>query len=110
MHGGYHDIDACPTLTLLTEGADDPVLGEFLQLAVAHRPPEELYDIRSDPDCLKNLADAGEHESLLVDLRVRLENFLRKMGDPRILDGGEVFETYKRYSRIRKFPKPDWAE
>ena len=30
--------------------------------------------------------------------------------DPRVLDGGEIFETYRRYSRVRKFPKPDWAE
>ena len=61
MHNGYHDIDACPTLTLLREGAEDPELSQFLHLAVDHRPAEELFDIRSDPDCLHNLADSSDH-------------------------------------------------
>lgn len=110
MHGGYHDIDACPTLTLLTEGADDPELSEFLHLAVDRRPAEELFDIRSDPACLNNLADSGAHAEVKGKLAQRLEVFLRQTKDPRMLDGGDIFETYKRYSRIRKFPKPDWAE
>lgn len=110
MHGAYHDIDACPTMTLLTTGAEDPVLGKFLQLAVARRPAEELYDIRSDPACLNNLANSAEHAEVKAELKKRLEDYLRQTGDPRILDGGEIFESYKRYSGIRTFPKPDWAE
>jgi len=110
MHGGYHDIDACPTLTLLTEGADNPELNKFLKLAVDHRPAEELFDIASDPDCINNLASSEGHAATKAELSAQLETFLRKTGDPRILDGGEVFESYKRYSRIRKFPKPEWAE
>lgn len=110
MHAAYHDIDACPTMTLLTEGADDPVLGKFLQLAVARRPAEELFDIRSDPACLNNLTDSATHAEVKAELSKRLEDFLKQSRDPRILDGGEIFESYKRYSRIRRFPKPDWAE
>jgi uncharacterized sulfatase len=110
MHSGYHDIDACPTLTQLTEGADDPELSKFLHLAVDHRPAEELFDVRSDPDCIHNLASSSAHANVKAELSKRLEDFLRETKDPRILDGGDIFETYKRYSRIRKFPKPAWAE
>ncbi len=110
MHGGYHDIDACPTLTLLTEGAEDPEIRKFLKLAVDHRPAEELFDIASDPDCINNLATSEDHAAIKKKLSEQLEEFLRKTGDPRILDGGDIFESYKRYSRVRKFPKPDWAE
>ena len=110
MHAAYHDIDACPTMTLLTEGVEDPELNKFLQLAVAHRPAEELFDIASDPDCLHNLAESPTHATTKKQLSRQLETFLRKTGDPRIIDGGEVFETYKRYSPIREFPKPDWAQ
>ena len=110
MHAAYHDIDACPTLSLLTSGADDPELGKFLQLAVAHRPAEELFDVRSDPDCIHNLAEAKSHAAIKAELSAKLEAFLRETGDPRILDGGDIFESYRRYSRIRKFPQPEWAK
>ena len=32
--------------------------------------------------------------------------YLTETEDPRILDGGDVFESYPRYSRIRSFPEP----
>lgn len=110
MHGGYHDIDACPTLSFLIDKADDPELGKFLKLAVEHRPAEELFDIRSDPACLNNLANSADHSDAKEKLARQLESFLRETKDPRIMDGGDVFETYKRYSRLRKFPKPEWAK
>jgi len=109
MHGGYHDIDACPALTLLVRGAGDPELSRYLHLAVAHRPAEELFDIQEDPACLHNLAGEKDFAPVREELAARLENYLRETGDPRVVDGGDVFETYKRYSRLRYFPKPDWA-
>lgn len=110
MHAGYHDIDGCPTMDFLTANADDPNVSGFLQLAVAHRPGEELFDIGSDPDCLHNLAESDSHADIKARLLRQLEEFLRQTKDPRILDGGDIFETYKRYSRVRKFPRPDWAK
>lgn len=109
MHAAYHDIDACPTLSFLTKHADHPELGTFLQWAVAHRPAIELFDIRSDPDCLQNLADSRSHAEVKAKLLRQLNDYLRETGDPRIIDGGDVFETYRRYSRLRAFPKPAWA-
>lgn len=109
-HGGYHDIDACPTLTHMIEGIQDPNMKRFLDLAVQHRPAEELFDIQSDPDCLNNLAASASHQQIKQELSGRLETYLRDTGDPRVLDGGDVFESYKRFSRVRKFPKPAWAK
>jgi N-sulfoglucosamine sulfohydrolase len=105
-HSGYKDIDACPSLDFLIENADDPKIGPFLQLATAKRPAEELYDIRKDPDCLYNLAAETSMEETRAALAEQLETKLRETGDARILDGGEIWETYKRYSPIRSFPEP----
>ena len=110
LHQGYHDIDKCPTLSLLTNNPDDEKLRHFLRLAVDHRPAEELFDIQADPACLKNLADSEAHASVHQELAQRLDEFLRRTKDPRAVDGGDIFETYKRYSRLRKFPKPAWAK
>ena len=110
MHGGYHDIDACPSLTFMIQNAEDAELGHFLGWSVDRRPAEELYAIGEDPACLNNLADVAEHQDRKQKLAAALEEFLRETGDPRVLDGGDIFESYRRYSRIRTFPRPDWAK
>lgn len=105
-HSGYKDIDDSPTLDFLIAQSNDPKLGRFLDLAVAKRPAEELFDIVNDPGCLRNLADDPRHADTRAALAKRLEDYLRQTGDARVLDGGEVWETYPRYSPIRDFPPP----
>lgn len=107
MHGAYHDIDSGPTLDLLTAGAEDPVLGKFLQLAVAKRPSEELFDIVKDPGCLTNLAAEPAFGKVKNNLAGQLMDYLKQTGDPRATSHGDLWETYPRYSPIRKFPPPD---
>lgn len=111
MHGGYHDIDACPALTHLIELRDDSKLGHFLSLAVDHRPAEELFEIRQDPDCLNNLAADPAFEKVRVELNTRLMAYLKETADARVVspNTGDIWETYPRYSGLRWFPTPDWA-
>ena len=111
LHGGYHDIDGGPTLSFLTAHADNPQIGRFLHLAVDHRPAVEVFDIKSDPGCLHNLAGRPEFAHTEAALRDQLETYLRETGDPRVVnrDGGDVFETYPRFSPQRSFPEPEWA-
>jgi len=103
---GYYDIDGCPSKTFLWEHRDDSTIGPFFHMAVDKRPAEELFDIRTDPGNVRNLADVPRYLGVLKQLRRELKQTLRETGDPRIIDGGDVFETYKRYSRIRTFPGP----
>ncbi|MCA9081293.1 MAG: sulfatase-like hydrolase/transferase, partial [Planctomycetaceae bacterium] len=111
-HSAYHDIDGCPSLSLLSRNSDDLTLTSFRDLAVQRRPEFELFDIRQDPGCLHNLAVDPKSAELLETLKEQLDNELRRTGDPRVVnpDGGEVFETYRRYAGIRAFPEPDWAK
>lgn len=112
MHGGYHDIDACPSLSFLIDQRDDAEIGKFLGLAVDRRPSEELFDIRNDPSCLNNLANDPAHTATKDRLQQRLFSYLGKTDDARVVgaDGGDVWETYPRYSSLRWFPTPDWAK
>ncbi|MCA9120934.1 MAG: sulfatase [Planctomycetaceae bacterium] len=112
MHGGYHDIDACPSLSFLIERRDDAKMGRFLSLAVDKRPAEELFDIRTDPSCLHNLASNRNHAAVRQELHDRLFDYLRQTNDSRLTapDGGDIWETYPRYSSLRWFPTPDWAK
>ena len=106
-HGGYHDIDACPSLTFLIENMNDKAIRPYFELSVSKRPGEELYNIKLDPGCIQNLVSNPKYEKVLANHRLEFEKTLRETGDPRILSGGDIFETYKRYNPIRKFPKPE---
>ncbi len=110
MHGGYHDIDACPSLDFLIENRDDAEIGKFFYLAVDRRPRYELFDIQKDPACLNDVAEVDK--DLRDQLVAELTEQLHTNRDPRVIDedGGEVWESYKRFSKVRTFPKPDWAE
>ena len=112
MHGGYADIDPCPSLDFLVANVDDPNLGMYLHWSVDRRPAEELFNIKDDPGCLKNLADDSSHSKIKAELSKRLIDYLTETEDPRVVDsdGGDIFETYPRYSGLRWFPKPDWAK
>ena len=78
-------------------------------MSVDKRPPEELFDIRTDPACLKNLAGNPEHAVVQKRLRDQLMESLKRTGDARVLDGGDIWETYPRVSSLRWFATPDWA-
>ena len=47
-----------------------------------HRPPEELYDLRSDPFELKNLANDPAQRRLMDKLRAELRAWMKQQGDP----------------------------
>jgi len=101
---GYYDIDRSPTKNLLIE---NPALDSFLQLAVAKRPAEELFDITVDPACLRNLAADPSLAKIKQELSQRLTTHLQKTGDPRATGHGEIWESYPRYSNMRNFPAPE---
>lgn len=109
-HGGYHDIDACPTLDFMIANRANTEIGRFFHLAVDKRPAEQLFNIKVDPGCLHNLASDSIHSEIRANLAQQLDQYLKKTNDPRATGKGDIFESYPRYSSIRWFPKPDWAQ
>ena len=109
MHGGYHDIDACPTLTYLIEHREAPNVRPYFYAAVNKRPAIELYDIKQDAACMINLAGAPGYQEIRHELEGLLYTHLRETADPRLSDNPHVFDTYPRVSSLRWFPVPDWV-
>ena len=46
------------------------------------RPVEEFYDLRNDPNCLKNIIDDSNDQVVLDDMRIALEGWMKEMNDP----------------------------
>eukprot|EP00928_Gymnodinium_smaydae_P028696 TRINITY_DN21824_c0_g1_i2.p1 TRINITY_DN21824_c0_g1~~TRINITY_DN21824_c0_g1_i2.p1 ORF type:complete len:582 (-),score=127.10 TRINITY_DN21824_c0_g1_i2:82-1827(-) len=79
------DFDASPTKAFMLERwrAGDAALRPLCELAFGRRPAEELYDVLQDPDCMKNLAGDAAFAATKRELRARLDEELRRLGDPR---------------------------
>jgi uncharacterized sulfatase len=55
------------------------------------KPPEELYDLRADPDEVHNLAESKEHQEILKKLRQAQQEQARRIRDVGFLPEGERF-------------------
>lgn len=65
---------------VLTRG--DKTYGRRSVEALLHRPREELYDLRTDPDEARNLAGDPAAEPVLKELRKRLRRWQEETRDP----------------------------
>ncbi|HET8736807.1 MAG TPA: sulfatase [Pricia sp.] len=105
--GAFTDIDESPTKRYLLENAEDKNTKPFYDLALAKRPEFELFDVQKDPSCLNNLAGNPNFSEVENRLKEELVKTLRSTQDPRVVGPEfEIFDRYKRYSPMRKFPKP----
>jgi N-sulfoglucosamine sulfohydrolase len=69
--------------------------GHFYELCFGKRQPDELYDLRRDPEAVNNLAGDLALREKLDDLRYRMMQMLREEQDPRALGEAAIFDTYK---------------
>lgn len=76
---------------------DDQSVRRAYELCFALRPAEELYDMRTDPDQLHNLAGMAEHAPVLKKLWEQLRSELAATNDPRIVGGAEQFDRFPYY-------------
>ena len=91
---GYLNVDASPTKTLILTNHRANANDQPWRLCFGKRPREEFYDLRSDPDCVQNLADRQSTEARRELLRSRMHRELAEQGDPRMMGNGEVFDNY----------------
>ena len=64
----------------------------FYQYAFVPRPEEELYDLRKDPEEVKNVATDPAYAATKKEMSERLMKVLTETGDPRVTGAGDKFE------------------
>jgi arylsulfatase A-like enzyme len=89
---GYADMDASPTKSWLIAHRDDPKWKWHFEFTFGLRPAEELYDLRSDPDQVKNVAANPAYASQKAELAAALMQRLTEAGDPRVTGDGSTFD------------------
>jgi len=93
----FGNCDPSPTKELLKL-----LGGYYYDLSFGKRLPDELYDLKQDPQCVNNLAGDLAYTSKVTELRNRMMNLLQEEQDPRALGNGQIFDTYKYVSGRQK--------
>lgn len=96
----YGEIDSAPTKTFLMEHRNEHGVARLAELAFGMRPAEELYDLKSDPDQMVNLAGTVGVAETQAALRKRLFDHLEATEDPRVVGGTVDWDFYPYYGRI----------
>ena len=90
----YRDIDGGPTKTYMMQHRDEAKVKPLFKLAFGKRPAEELFDVRQDPDQLRNVANAPAYARAKKKLAEQLMAELKATADPRVVGGGDKFDAY----------------
>ncbi|MBC8347059.1 MAG: sulfatase-like hydrolase/transferase [Verrucomicrobia bacterium] len=116
---GYLNCDGSPTKTVLLDQRREGN-PKFWQMNFGKRPTDELYDLKGDPDCVKNLAEDQAHLELRYKLSNQMEKELTEQGDPRQSGNGKIFDTYpfvgnwnnffEKFTSGKKTPGTGWVK
>lgn len=91
-YAAFPDMDASPTKAWLVAHRNDAQWKKYYDYAFGKHPGEELYDLRKDPDQVRNIADDPAYTSQKQELADRLMKTLAAARDPRVVPPGDTFE------------------
>jgi len=75
------------------------VSGDLFLLAFLKRPREELYELRSDPGQMVNLASEPGYQDIRDELHRQLIRMLEETNDPRVSGHGDIFDQMPYFQR-----------
>ena len=87
----FADMDGSPTKAWLVQHRHDSEWRWLYELAFGKRPMEELYDLRTDPDMINNIADESKYAETKQQMSTQLMKILQEAKDPRVSED-PVFE------------------
>lgn len=91
----YGDCDNGPTKTYMIQNKDkDANHRRLYELSFGKLPAEELYDLRSDPDQLTNVAQGAMYQKIKQQLGNKLQKKLATTQDPRATGQGAELEKH----------------
>jgi N-sulfoglucosamine sulfohydrolase len=85
-YAAYADMDAGPTKAWMIHHRADPQHTDNFQRGFGKRPMQELYDLRTDPDQMNNVAADPAYRQTCIQLHDTLMAELRRQRDPRVCD------------------------
>lgn len=88
----FADFDASPTKAWLCGVRNDKAMRSYVDYAFGRRPAEELYDLKTDPHQMRNVASQPQYQIAKTKLSARLKGILETSEDPRVREKEPAFE------------------
>jgi N-sulfoglucosamine sulfohydrolase len=88
----FADLDKGPTKVWMIYNRAKEDVKPLFELGFGKRPQEELYDLRTDPDYMENVAYKDEYDQIRANLNSRLMSLLKEQNDPRLTESPPRFE------------------
>jgi N-sulfoglucosamine sulfohydrolase len=92
-HMVYADLDAGPTKAWMIHHRADEDVQELFELGFGKRPAEELYDLRTDPYYMNNVAGRADYQDMRKRLAKKLLEIQKQHDDPRVVESPCRFEA-----------------
>lgn len=92
---GYLNTDSSPTKSYILNTRRQTGEMKFWLWNFGKRVEVELYNIKTDPYCMKNLANEPVYTELMTKMDKLMTKKLRQQNDPRMFGKGDIFDTYK---------------
>ncbi|MEM9621537.1 MAG: sulfatase [Pseudomonadota bacterium] len=96
------DMDASPTKAWLVTHREEDDVEPLYDLAFGKRPREELYDLRTDPNYMTNVAADPAYATDRAQLEKRLLQILKAQDDPRLMEQPCRYEYEPYAGRVPK--------
>ncbi len=99
------DCDNGPTKMELWDLKDDPRYKKLYQICFAKRGAEELYDLKNDPDQVRNVINQETYQKIRKELSEKLTAELKNAKDPRIEGNGSFFDEQPYSGGAPQWPR-----
>lgn len=106
--GPYGDVDNGPIKELILRSATGGEHRKFYDLIFGKRPAEELYDLRTDPGQVVNVADRAEYAATKATLKQRIVTWMRETGDPRTDPRNDGPDHYRYWGDVNTWDKDNF--
>lgn len=100
---GYMDCDGSPTKTFVLSERRAKGKSKYWDLNFGKVSGEQLFRISNDQECLENLAEDPEYDTVKGKLIKQMTRKLKQDGDPRMFGKGDIFDTYPYSEDNRNF-------
>jgi hypothetical protein len=76
-------------------------IADLAELSFGKRPAEELYDLKTDPEQLVNVAGSAKYRESQTKMREQLFSHLAATKDPRVVGGKVHWDYYPYYGLVK---------
>ena len=94
----FRDLDDSHCKSDYVENWNNPEYRKYMEIALGKKPEHELFDLRSDPHQMNNLAANPEFAGIKNKLEGQMNDWLKSVKDPRMLGEGWEFDTYEWFT------------